>query len=97
MQDLMMCIYLSASRSWIYIGGVEQKVCYFVLDLPQNDGCSVNAYLAGTSATFCDGQVSAFALLEREPRDILYDSTRARMWISWSWSPSMALSPSKVR
>ena len=45
------------------IGGVEQKVHYFVLDLPHSDSCFLKAYLAETTEAFLDGHVSVFAFL----------------------------------
>ena len=58
------------------IGGVEQTVHYFVLDLPHSDACVVKAYPAETTEAFCDGHVSAFSFLGGVPRSILYDNTR---------------------
>lgn len=58
------------------IGGEERKIHYFVLDLPQSDGCFVKAYPAEGTEAFCDGHVSAFAFLGGVPRRILYDNTR---------------------
>ena len=58
------------------IGGVEQKACCFVLDLPHSDGCFVKAYPAETTEAFLDGHVSAFAFLGGVPQSILYDNTR---------------------
>ena len=58
------------------IGGVERKVHYFVLDLPQSDGCFVKAYPAETTEAFLDGHVSALAFLGGVPQSILYDNTR---------------------
>ena len=58
------------------IGGVEQTVHYFVLDLPHSDACFVKAYPAETTEAFCDGHVSAFSFLGGVPRSILYDNTR---------------------
>ena len=40
------------------IGGVEQTIHYFVLDLPHSDACFVKAYPAETTEAFCDGHVS---------------------------------------
>ena len=57
------------------IGGVEQTVHYFVLDLPHSDACFVKAYPAETTEAFCDGHVSAFSFLGGVPRSILYDNT----------------------
>ena len=58
------------------IGGVEQTIHYFVLDLPHSDGCFVKAYPAETTEAFCDGHVSGFSSLGGVPRSILYDNTR---------------------
>ena len=58
------------------IGGVEQTIHYFVLDLPHSDACFVKAYPAETTEAFCDGHVSAFSFLGGMPRSILYDNTR---------------------
>ena len=52
------------------IGGVEQTVHYFVLDLPHSDACFVKAYPAETTEAFCDGHVSAFSFLVQEPPPI---------------------------
>ena len=58
------------------IDGVEQRVHYFVLDLPHSDGCFVKAYPAETTEAFCDGHVSAFSFLGGVPQSILYDNTK---------------------
>ncbi len=58
------------------IGGVEQAIHYFALDLAHSDGCFVNAYPAESSEAFCDGHVAAFSFLGGVPRSILYDNTR---------------------
>ena len=57
------------------IGGVEQTIHYFVLDLPHSDACFVKAYPAETTEAFCDGHVSALSFLGGVPRSILYDNT----------------------
>ena len=57
------------------IGGVEQTVHYFVLDLPHSDACFVKAYPAETTEAFCDGHVSALSFLGGVPRSIVYDNT----------------------
>ncbi len=65
------------------IGGVEQTIHYFVLDLPHSDACFVKACPAETTEAFCDGHVSAFSFLGGVPRSILYDNMRlaaARIW-----------------
>ena len=58
------------------IGGMEQTIHYFVLDLPHSNACFVKAYPAETTEAFCDGHVSAFSFLGGVPRSILYDNTR---------------------
>ena len=58
------------------IGGVEQIIHYFVLDLPHSDGCYVRAYPAETTEAFCDGHVSAFSFLGGVPQSIVYDNTK---------------------
>ena len=57
------------------IGGVEQTIHYFVLDLPHSAACFVKAYPAETTEAFCDGHVSAFWFLGGVPRSIVYDNT----------------------
>ena len=47
------------------IGGVEQTIHYFVLDLPHSDACFLKAYPAETTEAFCDGHVSALSFLAR--------------------------------
>ena len=66
----------TSARAKAVIGGVEQTVHYFVLDLPHSDACFVKAYPAETTEAFCDGHVSAFSFLGGVPRSILYDNTR---------------------
>ena len=60
----------------VLLGGVEQKVRFFVMDLPQSDAVFVKAYHAETAEAFCDGHVEAFAFFGGVPRSILYDNTR---------------------
>ena len=50
------------------IDGVEQRVHYFVLDLPHSDGCFVKAYPAETT--------EAFSFLGGVPQSIVYDNTK---------------------
>ena len=57
------------------LGGVEQKIRFFVMDLPQSDAIFVKAYHAETAEAFCDGHVSAFAFFGGVPLSILYDNT----------------------
>ena len=63
-------------EAMVVIAGVEQKVHYFVLDLPHSDGCFVKAYPSETTEAFLDGHVSAFAFLGGSPQSILYDNTK---------------------
>jgi len=58
------------------IGGVEQKIHFFAMDLPHSDGCFVQAYPAETTEAFCAGHVAAFGFIGGVPRSILYDNTR---------------------
>ena len=58
------------------IGGVQQKVHYFVLDPSHSGGCFIKAYPAETTETFLDGHVSAFSFLGGVPQSILYDNTK---------------------
>ena len=58
------------------IDGVEQRIHYFVLDLPHSDGCFVKAYPAETTEAFCDGHVSAFSFLGGVPQSMVYDNTK---------------------
>ena len=58
------------------IGGVERKIHFLVMDLPQSDGCFVKAYPGETTEAFCDGHVSAFAFFGGVPQSILYDNTK---------------------
>ncbi len=63
-------------EAWAVIAGVKRKVHFFVLDLPHSDGIFVKAYPAETTEAFCDGHISAFALLGGVPQSILYDNTK---------------------
>ncbi len=60
----------------VVLGGVAQKVRFFVMSLPQSDAMFVKAYHAETAEAFCDGHVSAFAFFGGVPLSILYDNTR---------------------
>ena len=63
-------------EAWAVIGGVKQKVHYFVLDLPHSDAMFAKAYPAETTEAFCDGHVSAFSFLGGVPQSVLYDNTK---------------------
>ena len=63
-------------ETWAVIGGVKQKIHFFVLDLPHSDAMFVRAYPAETTEAFCDGHVSAFSFLGGVPQSIVCDNTR---------------------
>lgn len=58
------------------IGGVEQKIHFFAMDLPHSDACFVQAYPAETSEAFCAGHIAAFGFFGSVPKSILYDNTK---------------------
>ena len=58
------------------IGGVEQKIHFFAMDLPHSDAGFVQAYPAETTEAFCAGHVAAFAFFGKVPASILYDNTK---------------------
>ena len=58
------------------IDGIERKIHFLVMDLPQSDACFVKAYPGETSEAFCDGHISAFAFFGGVPQSILYDNTK---------------------
>ncbi len=60
----------------VFLAGVEQKVRFFVMSLPQSDAVFVKAYHAETAEAFCDGHVEAFAFFRGVPLSILYDNTK---------------------
>lgn len=60
----------------VVLGGIVQKVRFFVMDLPQSDAVFVKAYHAETAEAFCDGHVAAFDFFGGVPLSILYDNTR---------------------
>ena len=57
------------------IGGIERKIHFLVMDLPQSDACFVKAYPGETTEAFCDGHISAFDFFGGVPVSILYDNT----------------------
>ena len=63
-------------QAWAVIGGVKQRIHYFVMSLSHSDGIYVKAYPAETTEAFCDGHVSAFGFLGGVPQSILYDNTK---------------------
>jgi len=58
------------------IGGVEQKIHFFAMDLPHSDGCLVQAYPAESSEAFCEGHNVSFEFFGGVPCSILYDNTK---------------------
>ena len=58
------------------IGGVQQAIHFFCMDLPHSDACFVKAYPAERTEAFLDGHVAAFSFLGGVPRSILYDNTK---------------------
>src|ERR671926_711084 len=58
------------------IGGVQQAIHFFCLDLPHSDACFVKASPAERTEAFLDGHVAAFSFLGGVPRSILYDNTK---------------------
>jgi transposase len=57
------------------IGGVQQKIHFFCLDLPHSDAGFVKAYPAERTEAFLDGHNAAFTFLGGVPQSILYDNT----------------------
>ena len=57
------------------VAGVRQKIHFFCMDLPQSDGCFVEAYPRETTEALLDGHVAAFAFFGGVPLSILYDNT----------------------
>ena len=53
------------------IGGIEMKVRYFCMDLPQSDDLFVKAYPAETMESFCDGRNAAFSYFNGVPLSLL--------------------------
>ena len=58
------------------IGGTEQIVHFFVMDLPHSDASFVKAYPAERTEAFCDGHNAAFAFFGGVPLSVLYDNTK---------------------
>ena len=57
------------------IGGVQRKLHYVAMVLPQSDAFFIKAYPAETTEAFCDGHVSAVAFFGGVPLSVLYDNT----------------------
>ena len=58
------------------IGGVEQKIHFFAMDLPHSDACLVQAYPAESSEAFCEGHNVSFEFFGGVPCSILYDNLK---------------------
>jgi len=58
------------------LGGVEQKIRFFVMSLPASDAVFAKAYHAETAEAFCDGHVDAFGFFGGVPLSVLYDNTK---------------------
>ena len=58
------------------IGGVEQKIHFFAMDLPHSDASFVQAYPEETTEAFCSGHTAAFGFFGKVPNSILYDNTK---------------------
>ena len=58
------------------INGVERKVHYLCISLPQSDDLFVKAYPAENMEAFCDGHNAAFSYFGGVPLRILYDNTK---------------------
>jgi transposase len=58
------------------IGGVEQKIHFFAIDLPHSDACLVQAYPAETTEAFCEGHIVSFEFFGGVPCSILYDNLK---------------------
>ena len=59
-----------------FIGGVERKIHFLVMEMPHSDACFLKAYPAETTEAFCDAHVSAFDFFGGVPVSILYDNTK---------------------
>ncbi|MGO8779390.1 MAG: IS21 family transposase [Rhodomicrobium sp.] len=58
------------------IGGVEQKIHFFAMDLPHSDACLVQAYPSESSEAFCEGHNVGFEFFGGVPCSILYDNLK---------------------
>jgi transposase len=63
-------------EAWAFIGGVEQKIHFLVIDLPHSDTPFVKAYPRETTEAFCDGHNAAFTFFGGVPQSVLYDNTK---------------------
>ena len=57
------------------IGGVQRKLHYVAMVVPQSEAFFIKAYAGETAEAFCDGPVSAVALFGGVPLSVLYDNT----------------------
>ena len=60
----------------VILGGVRQKIHFFVLALPFSDCFYVRAYEAAVSEAWMDGHVHAFNFFAAVPQSIFYDNDR---------------------
>ncbi|WP_417259404.1 hypothetical protein [Celeribacter sp.] len=58
------------------IGGVECKIHFFVMSLPNSDAVFVKGHPSETTEAFCDGHISTFAFFGGIPQAILCDNTK---------------------
>jgi transposase len=58
------------------MGGVEMKIHFFCISLPQSDDLFVKAYPAENMEAFCDGHNAAFSYFGGVPVSMLYDNTK---------------------
>ena len=63
-------------EAWAVVGGLEQKIHFFAMDLPHSDTGFVQAYPAETTEAFCAGHIAAFQFFGKVPKSILYDNTK---------------------
>ncbi len=59
-----------------FIGGVERKIHFLVMEMPHSDACFLKAYPAETTEAFCDAHVAAFDFFGGVPVSIVYDNTK---------------------
>ena len=66
------------------IGGAEQKIHFFAMDLPHSDAGFVQAYPAETTEAFCAGHSAAFSFFGKVPQSILYDNSKIAVAGFWA-------------
>lgn len=59
-----------------FIGGIERKIHFLVMEMPHSDACFLKAYPGETTEAFCDAHVAAFEFFGGVPVSILYDNTK---------------------